>query len=399
VARILVLDAQSSAALAFIRSLGRAGHWIAAGAEDGVAVSAFQSRYCRVRWRYPAPVRGATRFVESAAAFARQNNVELVLPMTDATTWPLARLSDRFAGISRVCAPSPAAVERSSDKYWAVNAAREAGIRTPETLLACGLEDIEPARAWDFPIVVKDRYSMRWKDELGIPGSVRFAFSWDVLVAAVRDRLTQAGDVMVQRFAPGTGMGFAAFAVNGEIYAPFQWQRIREKDPRGSGSSARRSVRLDPQVVSASRALLQRAGFEGIAMVEYKEGPDRDLPTLMEINGRPWGSMHLALYCGVDYPRYLVDWYLEGRTPPTSVDYKVGITGRSLVGDLVHLENVWRGAPDGWPVPYPQFWSSLQRVAVPWYPGLRYDDFMLGDVRPGLFELRRWCHARFLRLS
>jgi hypothetical protein len=119
----------------------------------------------------------------------------------------------------------------------------------------------------------------------------------------------------------------------------------------------------------------------------------------MEINGRPWGSMHLALYCGVDYPRYLVDWYLEGRTPPTSVDYKVGITGRSLVGDLVHLENVWRGAPDGWPVPYPQFWSSLQRVAVPWYPGLRYDDFMLGDVRPGLFELRRWCHARFLRLS
>ena len=281
-------------------------------------------------------------------------------------------------------------MERSSDKYWAIATAREEGIPAPETLLIRGLEDMEPARVWGFPVVVKDRFSIRWASDRGIPGSVRFASSWEGLVAVVRDRLALAGDVLVQRFTAGVGIGFAAFVIDGEVYAPFQWRRIREKDPRGSGSSARRSVPLDPQVLRASRALLQRTGFQGIAMVEYKHPPAGGAWTLMEINGRPWGSMHLPIHCGIDYPRHLVDWYLEGRVPPEGIDYRVGITCRWLLGDLVHLENLWNGAPDGWPVPYPRFWSSLLAVAVPWHPRLRYDDFMLGDLRPGLAELGRW---------
>ena len=38
----------------------------------------------------------------------------------------------------------------------------------------------------------------------GIPGSVRFASSWEGLVAVVRDRLALAGDVLVQRFTAGS---------------------------------------------------------------------------------------------------------------------------------------------------------------------------------------------------
>ena len=168
--------------------------------------------------------------------------------------------------------------------------------------------------------------------------------------------------------------------------------------PSNGGESARRTPAAPAAVpdgpspstlmsLRASRALLQRTGFQGIAMVEYKHPPAGGAWTLMEINGRPWGSMHLPIHCGIDYPRYLVDWYLEGRIPPEGVDYRVGITCRWLLGDLVHLENLWNGAPDGWPVPYPRFWSSLLAVAVPWHPRLGYDDFMLGDLRPGLAEL------------
>jgi len=392
-ARILILDGHSPAALAFVRSLGRAGHWLAVGAANGSAAPAGLSRYCNLRWQYPAPTHGLTRFVEATELFARQNQIELILPMTDATTWPLASQSARFAGISYLGVPTPAAVELSSDKYWAVATAREVGISAPETLLVRGLGDLEPARDWGFPVVVKDRFSIRWRDELGIHGSVRFAFSWKDLVAAVQHRLGQADDLLVQRFTAGVGIGFATFVVNGEVRLPFQWRRIREKDPRGSGSSARRSVPLDPQVLDASRILLQRSGFQGIAMVEFKQSPAGGAWSLMEINGRPWGSMHLPLHCGIDFPRYLAEWYLEGRTPPPGVDYPVEVTCRWLLADLVHLENLWSGAPEGWPVPYPGFWSSLLAVAIPWYPGMGYDDFMLRDPRPGLSELRRWCRA------
>ena len=106
-ARILVLDGHSPATLAFVRSLGRAGHWLAVGAAEGLAAPAWLSRYCRLRWQYPAPARGVTRFVESTEAFARESRVDLILPMTDATTWPLASHSDRFSGIGHLGRSDP----------------------------------------------------------------------------------------------------------------------------------------------------------------------------------------------------------------------------------------------------------------------------------------------------
>ena len=54
-------------------------------------------------------------------------------------------------------------------------------------------------------------------------------------------------------------------------------------------------------------------------------------------------------------PRYLVDWYLEGRLPPRVIDYRQGVTCRRVVSELTHLEDVFTGAPLGWPTPYPSF--------------------------------------------
>lgn len=114
----------------------------------------------------------------------------------------------------------------------------------------------------------------------------------------------------------------------------------------------------------------------------------------MEINGRPWGSIQLAIASGVDYPRYVVDWWLSNTKPPKYLDFKTGITCRRMAGELTHLENLRRGTPPGWPVPYPSLWGSLMKVAVPWYPGLRYDDFAGGDFRPGAAEIANWFRKR-----
>jgi hypothetical protein len=65
-----------------------------------------------------------------------------------------------------------------------------------------------------------------------------------------------------------------------------------------------------------------------------------------------------------------------------------------MAGELTHLENLMRGTPDGWPVPYPKFWSSLLKIGVPWYPGLRYDDIAAADPRPGIAEIAHWFRVR-----
>ena len=64
----------------------------------------------------------------------------------------------------------------------------------------------------------------------------------------------------------------------------------------------------------ACDALLDRLEWQGVAMVECKRDLDRGGWRAMEINGRFWGSLQLAVDAGVDFPRLLAAAALSG--PP-----------------------------------------------------------------------------------
>jgi len=393
VAKLLVLDGHSAAALAFTRSLGRAGHWLAVGANRGIFAPAALSRYCRCSFEYPASTDSMSAFVDAVRDFARQQNIDAIFPITDWTTLPLSAHRDSFPGYCRLALPPHEALDLAGDKYRTVELARSLGLPTPRTWLIKSAHDINSLPELRSPIVVKDRYSVRWLGDRAVFGSVSYAYSRADLENRVQQRLQEAGDVLVQEFVTGVGVGFSGFACNGEVRLPFAWRRLREVDPRGSGSSLRESLQLDTDLVELSRKLILKTGFQGIAMVEYKRTASGQ-PVLMEINGRPWGSIQLPIASGIDYPRFLADWILNGTLPPSQIDYRHGIQCRRLVGDLTHLENLRRGKPREWPLPYPNFWTSALRMAVPWYPGLRYDDLSLTDPQPGLAGVWQWFRTR-----
>jgi hypothetical protein len=56
-----------------------------------------------------------------------------------------------------------------------------------------------------------------------------------------------------------------------------------------------------------ARAKLRHIGWEGVAMMEYRWNAKTDGFALLEMNGRFWGSIHLALYANVDFPAMLLD--------------------------------------------------------------------------------------------
>jgi hypothetical protein len=58
----------------------------------------------------------------------------------------------------------------------------------------------------------------------------------------------QPASVLVREFVSGLGIGSSCFIAHGEVLPPFQWQRVREVDPRGSASSCRRSISLDAEM-------------------------------------------------------------------------------------------------------------------------------------------------------
>lgn len=70
-------------------------------------------------------------------------------------------------------------------------------------------------------------------------------------------------------------------------------------------------------------------------MVEFRIAPD-GTPYLMEVNGRFWGSLQLAIDCGIDFPWLLYE--LTQDLPVTQPQsYAVGRRLRWLLGDLDSL--------------------------------------------------------------
>ncbi len=342
---------------------------------------------------YPVSTREPKAFTDSILEFAKAQRIDLVLPVTDWTLGPLSEERDLFATLSKLAIPSRAAVEFASDKFRTIEQAKELGIQVPHTTFLSLISDLEKIGASGFPVVVKDRFSVRWIEDKAVFGSVSYAYSQTELETKVADRLQKAGDVLIQEFVSGDGIGFACFVVGGSVFLPFQWLRVREVDPRGSASSARKSIPLDDDLVRRSTQLITAMGFEGIAMVEYKRASDGRL-VLMEINGRPWGSIGLPYAGGIDYARYLIDWCLEGTLPPEKIEYRQNLLCRRAVGELTHLSNIRAGRPANWPGSYPQFWPTLLRMALPWRPGMCYDDVWISDLRPGIAGLRNWFQVR-----
>lgn len=374
---------------------------MAVGANQGLFAAAKLSRWCNATLDYPVSTQAPTEFVDSLLNFVRAHSVDLVVPVTDWTTGPLSAARDSFAAPCRIALPSQSALDFVSDKHRTVQLAASLGIDTPAGGLIASLKDLDPWRSRQLPLVLKDRFSVRWLAEKtggksadeAIFGSVAYAGTAEELERKAIERLQAAGDFLVQEFISGVGVGFACFVAGGRAYLPFQWQRIREVDPRGSASSARKSIPLDPSVVDRSVRLVNAMGFEGIAMVEYKRTAEGRL-VLMEVNGRPWGSIGLPIACGLDYPRHLIDWSLNGKLPPEEIAYRENILCRRFVAELTHLSNLRAGRPANWPGSYPSFWKSLFTMALPWRPGMCYDDLWLTDLRPGIAGIREWLRPR-----
>jgi len=395
--RILILDGHSCAALAFTRSLGRAGHEVFVGLDRNSFATASFSRYCRRSFRYsPAPEQPEA-FAKEIISFCAQEKIDLLIPMTDWTMVPVSHVRDRFPVGCAVALPPERAMVAASDKFQTVELARSLGIPVPRTELVSSAADLERLTDLSFPVVIKDRYSIRWTDQGGVAGTVRYAYNRDELVRIVNARLEEVQDVLLQEFVRGAGLGLAGFVAPDQLRIPFEWQRIREINPCGSASSARRSVMLQDDTLQYSEKLLLALGFRGLAMVEFKREAKTGRAVFMEVNGRPWGSMQLSIFSGIDFPKFLSQSVLQNEIPPEHINYKTGITCRWLLGDLVHLTNVMAGRPRGWPGEFPGLISTALKLAVPWYPGLRYEDFAGGDMKPGVAALKNWFRQRRLK--
>src|SRR5690606_17910707 len=121
-----------------------------------------------------------------------------------------------------------------------------------------------------FPLVVKPSRSVGGAGAGRRKLGVRHASTEPELRTILAGLPAAAWPVLLQRRIVGPGIGVFLLVWQGRVVAQFAHRRLREKPPSGGVSTYRESTAADPALVERSRALLDRFGWEGVAMVEYK---------------------------------------------------------------------------------------------------------------------------------
>lgn len=384
--RVLVTDGAERSALAAVRSLGRAGYTVLAAAGSTSAL-ALGSRWCSEGLILPDPLASPDAFARQLAAIAAQRRVDVVLPVTDAAV--LAVLSHR-AAFGSIVVPSAGldAFARVSDKGWAVRTAPSLGIAVPRQVELASAADAPRLDPLTFPVVVKPARSVAGSGEAQRRHPVVHASSVAELHRVLTALPPSAWPVLVQERVLGPGVGVFLLVWNGMLLAAFMHQRLREKPPSGGVSVLAESIPPDQALIERSRALVETAGWQGVAMIEYKRDEVSGVPVLMEINGRFWGSLQLAIDAGVDFPRLLLE-AVSGRPVTPVMEWRTGVRGRWFWGDMDHCLARLRSSAASLHLPAsaPGRLRTLAAVLGESLRGAKGQVFRADDPGPALREL------------
>lgn len=380
--RVLVLDGRTNEALACVRSLGRAGYWVAVSGKARWPLASW-SRYCRARVYAKETLAGFAALRD----WARRQQVDVVLPLTEATNQlcNAERGEWEALGIIVGCAPD-AVLVGAFDKAETMRRANACGVEIPPTRFPMSLSECrDAAAALGYPCVVKPRFTSAWNGHGFLPDlGPAYAANGAELEAAVRSRRQGEHWPLIQAFVPGRGKGVFTVCDQGRPVAWFAHERLRDVQPSGSGSSLRRSAALDPRLQTRAERLLAALRWHGPAMVEFRDD-GVGAPWLMEVNGRFWGSLQLSVAAGRDFPRIWTEILIGKPLGPIGA-YREGVTLRWLWGDVKRLLYILAGRPAGYPGAYPTRAQGLGELFGPQPPGTRLEVWDSQDPWPAVGE-------------
>lgn len=389
--KILVTDGGERAALAVVRSVGRAGHTVYVGSPSGRSIAG-ASRFCTSETAMPDPLTRSADFVDAVEQLVARLGVEALCPITEAALLALLPARERL-GSARIPFPDADTFRHVSDKCSVLDAAKSLGMKVPGQVKLAARHDrakLDMA-ALPFPLVLKPSRSVVEEGARRMKVGVSHAANPRELDAQLNRFSDAAFPILVQQRIVGSGGGLFLLLWEDEIIAVFAHRRIREKPPSGGVSVYRESVLPDREFVDQATALLRRLGWRGVAMVEFKRDANTGTPYLMEINGRFWGSLQLAVDAGVDFPALAVAAVL-GQRPVPVLHYRIGIRSRWWWGDLDHLLIRLRHSATDLALPPDAlgFGRVLRDFLTLWRPGDRSEVLRLTDPRPFLRETLQW---------
>jgi protein-tyrosine-phosphatase/predicted ATP-grasp superfamily ATP-dependent carboligase len=389
--KILVVGGGPTTFLSIIRSFGRKGFAVHT-ANDSTTDLALYSRYITKAHRI-SPSSHAVRRKSDIIQIMREEQFDLVIPVGDQNVIPFQMFRSEYESNGTVYLLDEHAFEVTNNKILTCQLARSLRIPIPRSEIISGSGDASSVLSgFAFPVMLKPASSYT-PENLVEKSQVKRIDTLKQGEHYLKGMLL-TGQVLVQEYFEGFGIGLELLAHEGRILTSFQHIRIHEEG-KNIGSTYRKSQPVDEHFLSAAEKVITALHYSGVAMFEFRYNTDLNTWVLIEINGRFWGSLPLPLACGADFPWYLYQMLVEGRRefPAT---YRTGIYCRNTSADLQWITDT---------VFHNNF--SKKRYSV-----FRYlfefgnvlllreknDVFVLDDPSPGIRELSRLIREGVSRL-
>jgi predicted ATP-grasp superfamily ATP-dependent carboligase len=317
---VVVAPADNLISLAVVRSLGRNGlRVVAISQREGIGAS---SRYATEVIRAE---KGEAGLVDAVRTAIHQYHPSAVFALGELEITALNLHREELEQSAKLLFPDQRRFELALRKDKTLAIARGLGIDTPETILISGSEELHLCAEVRYPVVVKPRQqdvvdfkNVELGSEAELAGFFQHLPAFDNFY-------------LVQEYCAGRGVGVEILMHEGKALLTFQHRRVREYPPDGGVSVCCEAMAPEAQLVRQSEELLRAMDWEGVAMVEYRRDERTGRTVLMEVNGRFWGSLPLAIHAGADFP-YALYLASKGAFAP-SRSPKTSVRARLLAGD------------------------------------------------------------------
>lgn len=370
---VLVSESHTIGSIAVIRSLGRGGYKVLACSSRADALG-FRSCYVHKPLVSPAYDSG-NEFLAWLDTMLTRYDVQCIIPSEGF----LLAVRSRFQTIRHLLPLSSNETEvyRGMSKFDLFDTFGEStdprlGDNLPEYRFVISAEEggLDLSKLF-FPVYIKtdSSYSAR-----GVAGSVQVVANSTELDARIQKARKEFSRLLLQSHVNGVGVGVFVLRWEGCVYARFMHRRLHEVPHTGGISSLRESY-WNQAIYDDAIVRLEALEWKGVGMLEYRWDEASGKFYLIEFNGRFWGSLHLALYAGIDFPLLLVDAFFRHRRK--AVEPRTGIKCRLTFPKEV--EYVWSCLKDEKLSWLKKIWTIFEFFLLSIDPRVRSDMFFAGD--------------------
>ena len=297
-----------------------------------------RSRAIREFVTLPGLDRPPAEFLSALLRVVDEHKVDTVIPINDRA---LMLLSPHFGALNarlRLACPQPDQISSVLNKDTTALLAAGLGIPVPVSIECESWADLEARKAsLRFPLIAKSRDKAEdfCSSQATDPRLHRIND-----YKALRDILEKTGGcnhgLLLQEYCPGADVGLAVVMNAGKALTVFQYRAHRTFPVDGGVCVMACTEKVDTQLADCAVRLLSALSWQGVAQLDFRHDPKTGRFALLEINGRFWGSVAVAVAAGLDFPFYA--WQLaQGQTPVVPPVHKTGLLVRWLEGDIRRL--------------------------------------------------------------